>query len=202
MQELNIDKQNLIIRHSIREEITDARDSQRQKLTTEGVALAQQLGKQLALYSDNFSLFHSPVLRCEQTAIEISKGILNNSKNIFSVEPMHILEGFYFTNWDHCSNLLNQQCLFEKWFAGEISAEHIIPIKDAANMMLDKIINKHNNLTNIFVTHDVNIICLLSLYSKAFKDIDYPDYLDGLIISNDKKYFEIIKHNQIIEGWE
>jgi broad specificity phosphatase PhoE len=195
-----IDKQNLIVRHSIREPITDARDSQRQKLTKEGVALAQRLGRKLAQYSDDFSLFHSPVLRCEQTATEISNGILGASKKTSAIEPMHILEGFYFINWDYCSNLLNQPGFYEKWFADEISSEYIMPIKDAANMMLDKIISQHNNLTNIFVTHDINIICLLSLFLKTFKEVDYPDYLDGFIISNDKKYFEIIKPNKIIEG--
>jgi hypothetical protein len=110
------------------------------------------------------------------------------------------LAGFFFINWDYCSKLVNQQCFLEKWFAGEISTDHIIPIKDAANKMFNNIVSQQNKyVTNIFITHDFNIFCLRSLYSKMFKDIEYPDYLDGLIISNDMKYFENIKCNKIIE---
>jgi len=200
MRQEKIDKQNIIIRHSIREQIIDAQDSQRQVLTKDGVILAQQLGKKIALHSNNFSIFHSPVLRCKQTAIEINNGILYRSKKVYAIEQMDLLGGFFFINWDYCSKLINQQCFLEKWFAGVISTEYIIPIKDAANMMLNNIISRqNNNLTNIFITHDFNIFCLRSLYSKTFEDIEYPDYLDGIIISNDKGYFENIRCNEIID---
>jgi len=199
MRQLKIDKQNLIIRHSIREHITDAQDSQRQELTKEGVVLAQQLGKQLALYSDGFSLFHSPILRCKQTAVEIGNGILSCSKNVNKIEQMDLLVGFFVINWDYCAKLMNQQCFLNKWFADEISTEYIMPIKDAANTMLNNIINQQNNLTNIYVTHDFNIFSLRALHSKAFEDVEYPDYLDGLIISNDMSYFENIRCKDIIE---
>jgi broad specificity phosphatase PhoE len=198
MKQLKIDRQNLIIRHSIREQITDPKDSQRQELTEEGILLAQQFGKKIALYSDKFSLFHSPVIRCEQTAIEISKGINSCSKNVYKIEPMELLKGFFFINLDYCSELIKQQIFLREWFAGEISSDYIIPIKNAANEMLNEIISQqYNDVTKIFITHDFNIFSLRSLYSKTFEDIEYPDYLDGLIISNDMSYFENIKFNKI-----
>jgi hypothetical protein len=201
MRKLQTGKQNIVIRHSIREPIMNAQDSQRQKLTKEGVLLAQRLGKQIALYADNFAIFHSPVFRCEQTAIEIVNGIYAYSKNIYTtIESMNLLGGFYFHNWDYCSKLIDKKCFLEKWFANEIPVKYILPIKDTAYAMLNKIVDKeHSNVTRLFITHDFNIFCIRSLYSKVFKDIEYPDYLDGLIISNDMNYFENIRHNDIID---
>ena len=107
----------LIIRHSIREPITDAKDSYRQLLTPEGIELAKTLGKTLSLYSDTFTFFHSPVPRCKQTATSIKDGIEINAKQTVDIKPFDPLKGFFYRNWEYCAELMNTQEFTKKWFA-------------------------------------------------------------------------------------
>jgi len=126
---MDIHDKYIIIRHSIREPITDAKDSYRQRLTDEGIVLAQHLGKTLSLHSDNFTFYHSPVPRCEQTATSIRDGIATNSKQTLDIKPFEPLAGFFYRNWDYCADLMNKNEFTRKWFANEIPTDCIMPIK-------------------------------------------------------------------------
>jgi broad specificity phosphatase PhoE len=191
---MNIDNKYLIIRHSIREPITDAKDSYRQQLTEEGILLAQHLGKTLSLHSDSFTFFHSPVPRCKQTAISISEGIVANSKQVFEVRSFEALAGFFYRNWEYCAELMNRQEFTKKWLADEIPTDCIMPIKEAATLMLNEI-TSHNpdNVTKVFITHDFNVFCLKSLFFKTDEEMEVPTYLEGLVVSANKRDFQIFK---------
>ncbi len=178
----------LIIRHSIREPITDAKDSYRQLLTPEGIELAKTLGETVSLYSDTFTFFHSPVPRCEQTATSIKDGIEINAKQTVDIKPFDPLKGFFYRNWDYCAELMNTRDFTKKWFANEIPPEFIMPIKEAGEMMLNEITSiKDDNTTKIFITHDWNIFCLRSLFFNSYEEMEVPTYLEGNLVSGNKK---------------
>ena len=196
---MDIHGQYVIIRHSIREPITDAKDSYRQRLTEEGILLAEKLGKKLSLHSDSFTFYHSPVPRCKETATSISKGISSNGKQTLEIKPFEPLAGFFYLNWEYCAALMNQQDFTKKWFANEIPTDCIMPIKEAGNFMLNEITNQSNDsVTKIFVTHDWNVFCLRSLFFNSYEETEVPTYLEGIIISGDRLNFQIFKQEHFI----
>ena len=197
---MDIHGKYLIIRHSIREPITDAKDSYRQLLTPEGIELAKTLGKTVSLYSDTFSFFHSPVPRCEQTATSIKDGIEINAKKTVDIKPFDPLKGFFYRNWDYCAELMNTQEFTKKWFANEIPSEFIMPIREAGEMMLNEITSiKDDNTTKIFITHDWNIFCLRSLFFNSYEEMEVPTYLEGILVSGDKKLLQTFKQEHFIK---
>ena len=197
---MDIHGKYLIIRHSIREPITDAKDSYRQLLTPEGIELAKTLGKTVSLYSDTFSFFHSPVPRCEQTATSIKDGIEITAKQTVDIKPFDPLKGFFYRNWDYCAELMNTQEFTKKWFANEIPSEFIMPIREAGEMMLNEITSiKDDNTTKIFITHDWNIFCLRSLFFNSYEEMEVPTYLEGILVSGDKKLLQTFKQEHFIK---
>ena len=191
---MDIKGQFIILRHSIREPIKDAKDSYRQRLTDEGVELAKHLGKILSLHSDDFTFFHSPFPRCEQTATSIRDGIATNNKRTIDIRPFEPLAGFFYRNWDYCAALMNKQEFTKKWFANKIPAACIMPIKEAGNFMLNEITNhNHDPVTKIFITHDWNVFCLKSLFFQTYEEMEVPAYLEGIIVSGDKQNFRTFK---------
>lgn len=198
---MDIQGQFIIIRHSIREPITDAKDSYRQRLTDEGVELAKHLGKTLSLHSDDFTFFHSPVPRCEQTATSIRDGITTNSKRTLDIRPFEPLAGFFYRNWDYCAELMNRQEFTKKWFANEIPTDCIMPIKEAGNFMLNEITShNHDSVTKIFITHDWNVFCLKSLFFQTYEEMEVPTYLEGIVVSGDKQNFRTFKQEHFINN--
>ena len=198
---MNIIGKYLVIRHSIREPILDAKDSYRQLLTEEGIKLAKELGKVISQYSDRFTFFHSPVPRCEQTAIYIRDGIDTNAKLTIDIKPFEPLKGFFYRNWEFCAELMNKQEFTSKWFANEIPPEFIMPIKEAGEFMLNEIVRfKDDNSTKIFITHDWNVFCLKSLFFNTYEEVEVPTYLEGLVVSGDMKLNQIFKQEHFINN--
>ncbi len=198
---MDIHDKYIIIRHSIREPITDAKDSYRQRLTSDGIVLAQHLGKTLSLHSDNFTFYHSPVPRCEQTATSIRDGIANNSKQTLDIKPFEPLAGFFYRNWDYCADLMNKNEFTRKWFANEIPTDCIMPIKEAADIMLTGITsNNHDRVTKIFITHYFNVFCLKSLFFNTYEEMEVPTYLEGIVVSGDRYNFRTFKQEHFINN--
>jgi hypothetical protein len=198
---MDIQGQFIIIRHSIREPITDAKDSYSQRLTDEGVTLAKHLGKTLSLHTDDFTFFHSPVPRCEQTATSIRDGITINSKRTLDIRPFEPLAGFFYRNWDYCAELMNRQEFTKKWFANEIPTDCIMPIKEAGNFMLNEITShNYDSVTKIFITHDWNVFCLKSLFFQTYEEMEVPTYLEGIVVSDNKQNFRTFKQEHFINN--
>ena len=196
---MDIHGQYIILRHSIREPITDAKDSYRQRLTDEGIILAQHLGRTFSQHSDNFTFFHSPVPRCEETATSIKQGLASNGKQTLDIRPFEPLAGFFYRNWEHCAELMNRQEFTKRWFADEIPTDCIMPIREAATIMLNEITNHvHDNVTKVFITHDFNVFCLKSLFFNTYEEMEVPTYLEGLIVSDNKKDFRTFKQEHFI----
>lgn len=180
----------LIVRHSIREEIHDAREPLSQLLTPEGKQLAFDFGTQLCT-DKPIRLYHSIVERCKETAEHIAKGFKGE---IVSIQHMDAITGFYvyspisiLTNVNHLGNyeFINQ------WFKGVYSDKEIMPAFEARTFMYKAIVEKYNpNYLDIFVTHDWNITLLSSLfYDVTEKNYPWPDFMHGLSLSKIQNEF-------------
>ena len=202
---MNIDKNYLVIRHSIREEITDVNDSYRQLLTKEGTKLARKLGKFLSEYSSTFSLYYSPIPRCEETALFIKKGIESKNKKVVNISSFEHLGGFFNRDFKAIAELCNQGGHLEylkNWFENKIDPKIVMPYSEAANLMFKKITDINlDHATKIFITHDWTLFCLKSLFIKTFEKIEIPNYLEGLIINIDKKKFSLFKQEYFINNY-
>lgn len=201
---MNIDKNYLVIRHSIREEITDVNDSERQRLTKGGIEFAKQLGKFLSKYSGTFSFYHSPIPRCEETANFIKEGIESQSKKVINVSAFETLSGFFIGDFKIIANICHQEGhikYLQKWFENRLDPKVVMPCSEAADVMYNKITGiKLDNVTKIFITHDWNLFCLKSLFIKNFEDVEIPNYLEGLIINKNKKEFKLFKQKNFINS--
>jgi hypothetical protein len=68
--------------------------------------------------------------------------------------------------------------------------------------MFNEITNtNHENTTKVFITHDWNLFCLQSLFKKSVAEMEIPNYLEGIIISSDKKTFNPFKQAHFIKNF-
>lgn len=199
---MDIHNHHIVIRHSIREKITDVNDSYRQLLTPEGIELAKQLGKVFSLHSDNFTFYYSPVPRCEQTAFSIKEGIESQNKKVSNVVSFEPLGGFFNRNFKSIADLCHQSGhhqYLQMWYENKVSPDIVMPCSEAANFMFNEITNtNHENITKVFITHDWNLFCLQSLFKKSVKEMEVPNYLEGIIISKDKLKFTPFKQENFM----
>lgn len=193
---MNLTNYSIVIRHSIREPIFDVHDSYRQLLTKEGCELANKLGRDFGLFSSTFSIYHSPFPRCKQTANEIKDGIEYQNTKVVKIQEFAPLGIFYNVNFKSNADLFNKignEKYLQMWLNNNLSEDLVIPIKNAAQYMLNEITSlKNNSSTNIFITHDWNIFCLQSLFFNSFQEMKIPDYLDGVYFfgqSNEIHFF-------------
>ena len=123
-----------------------------------------------------------------------------NAKKTVDIKPFDPLKGFFYRNWDYCAELMNTQEFTKKWFANEIPSEFIMPIREAGEMMLNEITSiKDDNTTKIFITHDWNIFCLRSLFFNSYEEMEVPTYLEGILVSGDKKLLQTFKQEHFIK---
>ena len=173
----------LIIRHSIREKITDAKDSFYQLLTPEGKQYAVDFGEKLHT-NRPIRLYHSIVERCKETADCIAQGYKGE---VLLIEPMIDIAGFYAFQPTDILSEVNRIGVFDfisHWFKGTYPIEDIQPAIQARNKMIQAIVEKSDpSYLNIFVTHDWNIILMLSLvYDIIGQKYLWPDFMDGVAL--------------------
>jgi len=176
---------NLILRHSIREPIIDARNSQNQLLTKEGEQLAQYFGEHLPT-NKKYNLFYSPVKRCEQTTDFIRIGLKNSNVEIVKYEENKFLTGFYVKSSDIMAEV-NKISAFEfikKWHNKEFTNDKMLNFIEAREIMLKSILNLSSTdkeFVNIHITHDWNIMLMYSyLHDIVSEKYIWPDFLQGV----------------------
>lgn len=189
---------SLVLRHSIREEIQDARNSEGANLTEEGRLLAEDFGSKIP--KDRYvRLFHSPVERCKETADLILKGFQRDGGKGKVCGSEFRLGCPYILDPDRLLGLVNELSgpgFVSEWMSDNIDAE-LIESKEIATDKLFMFIGKKvkpsaADVINIHITHDFNIILLLALV-KDLKNVNYswPGYLDGAIIVRKEDIFQL-----------
>ena len=182
----------MVLRHSIREEISDTKSIRVAPLTNEGRELAYKFGKLLP--NDRFiRIFHSSVQRCKDTAELIYQGFRHNKGSGLIIGEQKFLGGFYMLKREQVLDImwdLGGSGFIEKWFQERIDGTIIMsPPKKATNEMINSIIQcNRNNLKeiNIHISHDINLILLIDLlYNVLSEDFRWPEYMAGVIIKKE-----------------
>ena len=182
----------IVLRHSIREEIKDATQSQHQLLTDEGKELAVDFGSKLPI-TKKIRLFHSHVKRCEETAICIKQGFKGEVSDII---VHNSLTGFYLLNPEPILRDVNKiggYKFISNWFSDFYPDNQLMRALNARKQMTDYIIqNFDKNYLDIYVTHDWNIVLLLSHRYKVIENnYLWPNYMNGVSFENTKNEFSI-----------
>jgi hypothetical protein len=197
----------IILRHAERHPIINYTDAFDLCLTEKGKTEAYEFG-QLFKKFDSVKLYHSPVLRCRQTAEGIVAGILSINKKASIVGYLLDLGGPYVTSpWEGITAMverMGQSAFVRKWFNNEFAPDYIMPLNLAAKSQLQILIKQlhPDNSSTINVTHDWNIMLLREYYfNLRHEDIGEPDYLDGLYayIQNESLHLVYNEHKKIID---
>jgi phosphohistidine phosphatase SixA len=176
----------IILRHAERHPIVNYINALDPCLTEKGMADAYHFGRFFKEF-DPIKLYHSPVLRCKQTADSIFSGLLSINRKATLVGHLSELGGPYITSpWEGITaNLehIGHAAFIRKWFNYEFPSEYIMPLDLAAKSQLRILINQLNSddSSTINITHDWNIMLLREYYfNLRHEDIGEPEYLDGL----------------------
>jgi len=178
-----------LVRHAEREPITDLSSALWARLTPRGRAQARGFGsglpKKLSL-----RLFHSPVERCEHTAREIEAGLGDVGGRAIEVTASDILGGPYVLDAEALLKLLalkDPQLFFDEWRSGGINASIIRPLKDAAvqtlRFMLAGLDERKGRCLDLHVSHDINILIMLSLVEDLINPRElWPGFMEGIVL--------------------
>ncbi len=177
----------LIIRHAERYTIDEIENVHLPLLTEKGKRDSFQFGRDLSKIGE-VRLFHSPVMRCQETAVEISRG-LNESGNEAAVAG-HALElggPFIAGDWKDIAAEIKRHGYREfvrMWFDGKVSEKTIMPLGRSAILTTEFFLRQYNDSDTfiINVTHDWNLMILREHYfGLRHEDLGLPDFLDGMI---------------------
>ncbi len=173
----------IVIRHAQRQYISGAEGYWTSGLTPAGKDQARDFGLSLAGRFPAYRLFHSPVKRCEQTALAVSEELgvdrVHPEKALgLSYLKVSVVEGFAEADkWG--DNFLRQ------WFDGLVPQDIFMPLPEARDAQLaylrQKLAEARPGTLDIHVTHDWNINILREgIFGLRHEDVGWPDYLSGL----------------------
>jgi broad specificity phosphatase PhoE len=188
----------VLMRHAEREPITDLNSALWARLTPRGRARARAFGSGLPP-GRSPRIFHSPVERCEHTAREIEAGLGEAGGRALEVTASDILGGPYVLDAEALLKVLalkDPKVFFDEWRRGGIDSTIISPLKDAAvqtlRFMLERLAGQEGRGLDVHVSHDINILILLSLVvdlidPRAF----WPGYMEGIALLDRGRQLEI-----------
>ena len=181
----------LILRHSQRDEPHSYKKIHHLKLTQEGHSIAKEFGK--ALPNDrNIRLYHSVILRCQETAQDILSGFE-------SIGGIGKMKGSFTPLWDlkttpnFFPNLFKNATGYEfvyRWVAGLYPPDQIIPsqkyCEEAANLIWKELKGNSDNCIDIHVTHDLFIMALRLGWFGIPPDKNWVSFLGGFALTFEK----------------
>lgn len=181
----------IIVRHAARHPIKDIWHSLEVGLTEEGMNDARQFGASLLAFRQ-VRLFHSPAVRCRQTAERMMHGLEGNGTSVAVIGEARDLCAPY---------LKDEACLgraaeagkdfIREWFDGKLDRRWILDTSSAADMVMASIIARlsepgGNGRLDIHVSHDWEISLLREeLFGLRHEDVGWPQYLDGILFWTD-----------------
>ena len=180
----------LVIRHGARYPGTDPKEEMSIGLTDKGMNESRLLGMNLkGFISARF--YHSPALRCRQTAECIMEGIKNNSTEIRSVEERTSLCAPYVRDPKIMEDvdILGREFL-SRWFLNELDENLIYNSKESARLVAEPVFKSFTELNegciDIHVSHDWDVVLLWKeLAGVDYKKAGWPGYLSGIIFYSD-----------------
>lgn len=180
--------QAVILRHAERHHVPSVMESLSVSLTEKGRQDAYQTGASIEGV-DVVCLFHSPAVRCKETAEALAEGFLSAGGKVESTVE----------TWDLCAPYLldtmilkeaDQQgyAFMRSWFDGKFSPEWILPTPQAADMVLGSILEglagSDDRRLDVHVSHDWELVLLREeLLGVRYEDAGWIEYLEGIWFS-------------------
>ncbi|KQM11210.1 hypothetical protein AOA80_10080 [Methanomassiliicoccales archaeon RumEn M1] len=181
----------IIVRHAARHPIVDIRRSLEVGLTDEGMNDARRFGSTVGAFSC-VRLFHSPALRCQQTAEHMMRGLEGNGASVSITGPERNLCAPYMKD-ESCLARAAQvgKGFIREWFEGQLDEEWILDTAAAADMVMAPIVERlqepgGEGRLDIHVSHDWEISLLREeLFGLRHEDVGWPPFLDGILFRAD-----------------
>ncbi|MFO7619358.1 MAG: phosphoglycerate mutase family protein [Thermoplasmata archaeon] len=177
----------IVIRHAQRCELTGPQSYWTCGLTARGQEQAHEFGRKVAGNFPGYRIFHSPVKRCEQTALALSQELggvpISPEKGLgLSYLRVPVNEGF--------AEADSHDDFIRAWFSGLVPPEIFMPLDEARDVQLgylrSKLAEAPGNTLDIHVTHDWNINVLREgIFGIRHEDAGWPNFLSGLLFSED-----------------
>lgn len=184
----------LMLRHSHREVMHTHAAVMEQGLTNLGRRMSFELGKRLPA-ERNVHLFHSFILRCYETAEEISKGFTSVGGEVLEIEPERTLMGpntldpeIWKELWPDGENVTD---FVNRWASGEFH-NRLEPFNEFGEELIEKTVKRllasEDNAMQVHVTHDLSQMCTLRiLFDRALVGKDREPFLGGVGITIEDK---------------
>lgn len=171
----------VVIRHSERDH------SPGWPLTPRGHQLAVALGRRFGTYP-GVRLFHSPALRCEQTAIDISKGAVESGTAFTSVSCEKTLGFSYIPDGNRVGSNVNElpAGFMRNWISGQLDPALVKPLEVTAKEHLALVLRtlleaRDRNCLDVLVAHEFNVLILEEgLLEIRHEELEKPEFLDGV----------------------
>jgi len=152
-------------------------------INSEGTQAAISLGDSLA--GEFEYIYHSPILRCQQTAIALSE------KSRMKIEgPLNYLSSKYFIELDDCDEK-KKQMLVDGMLTGKINlkftADHFNSLSERMSFVSRRF--EQANDGSVFVTHDWWMALFLSWHTNIFEYHGYsiwPKFLEYFVIDYER----------------
>jgi len=178
----------VIVRHAARHPIEDIRRSLEVGLTEQGMEDAERFGRSLRGY--RLRLFHSPAVRCRETAEAIRRGAEAAGALVSLVSPEPALCAPYLKD-DACLAEASRlgKGFIRAWFDGQFPERWICRPSVAADMVLGPVLARLSEpggegRLDIHVSHDWEISLLREeLLGVRHEEAGWPAYLDGITLS-------------------
>jgi hypothetical protein len=178
----------IILRHAERfnvPNVVNVQESLAVGLTDKGKKDSFELGRKIR-GAKQIRLFHSPALRCRQTAEAIGEGFAANGGKVLGIKE----------TWDLCAPYLLDNIILKEadclghgfmraWFDGKFHPEWIKPAPQAADMVLAPVLNAlsdgGNDNLDVHVSHDWELVLLREeLLRVRYEEAGWIEYLEGM----------------------
>lgn len=189
----------IVIRHTEREKIEDPNENYDASLTKKGKKDAIDFGNRLPK-NQNIRIYHSWIHRCQRTAELILKGLRDNGGKGNIIGGKDFISFHFFGDEERGLKLFNEygiEGFVQNWFSNNLDKSVVHEPNQCRKKVLNSILNNFSNSLDIFVTHDWNIILLLSyLYDLPEEDFKWPGFLEGVLIEKGGSNFRLYYNNR------
>ncbi|MBI0582939.1 MAG: histidine phosphatase family protein [Methanomassiliicoccus sp.] len=178
----------LIVRHAERHPVRSIHDSLAIGLTEKGKEDAVRFGESIAGPTE-VRLYHSPAVRCRETAMGIAEGLRSNGLRVIGTEERRSLCAPYLKDERVLIDADRLGHAFMRaWFEGRFDPRWLLPTPEAADMVLSPMISGLDSISEngleIHVSHDWEIVLLREeLLGVRYEDAGWVEYLDGLALT-------------------
>jgi broad specificity phosphatase PhoE len=190
---------SIILRHAERYAVPSIDDSLGIGLTAKGMEDSRRFGESIAGRRP-VRLFHSPAVRCRETAEGMAEGLRSAGHQVLSIEESRSL----------CAPYLKDACVLRDadrlghefmraWFEGRFDRNWLLPTPEAADMVLSAVIDglrEDRDRLDIHVSHDWEVVLLREeLLGVRYEDAGWVDYLAGMAFTRSGSGFIASAHD-------